>query len=142
MARGLSDLQKWMLVRAIHNQDEQHRQPLDLFRNEVRAGYYGFPVRNRTHAIYEGFPQRRAGTYVGEPMDPRHDLRNCFAKSEIPNYAKASLAINRAIDRLARRGLVEGGFVHGFRLTDEGRQIARLLAALAVDTTAEVTDKV
>lgn len=156
MARGLSDLQRWMLVRALENSESDICKmktvkgvpgytadfsyiPEHLTRSEIRAGYYEFTpvskvyVREETQFFdgrkwYDG-SRLTSEWQIGDSKD-REWLRRAgqFVKSNYPNYAAVNLAITRAHRRLRERGLATDQA--GFYLTDKGREQARVLAAL------------
>ncbi|HEX6502144.1 MAG TPA: hypothetical protein VF011_02780 [Terriglobales bacterium] len=144
MARGLSDLQKWMLIRALENAESElcktewvegdgitagfSCHPVHLDRNEVRADYYHFPVYVPEWCINKGKTREYLRTFG------RH-----FVKRDIPNYAVVNLAISRAHDRLRRRGLVTNQV--GFWLTEKGREVARLLATPCVNVSRGAANK-
>lgn len=130
MARGLSDLQKWMLIRALENHDSGHQEAGHLYRNEVRADYYKFPV-------WDHWAGRVVENHTRESL--RERFRQLFAKSQISNYAAVNLAITRAMIRLENRGLVQCWCptyghqgIGWITLTEKGIEQARLLAALAL----------
>jgi len=128
VARALSDLQKWMLVRALENSESDlcksitvhaipgycsggTHEPAHLRRSEIRAGYYKFAVE--CPAGWRGKEREWLRAY------------GRFVKSDHPNYAAVNLAITRAHVRLIKRGLATNQV--GFYLTNKGREQARLL---------------
>jgi hypothetical protein len=143
MARGLSDLQKWMLVRALENAESDvckpeyisgmgilkggFTNPVHLGRNEIRADYYHFPVNTPWYCDKEWKPSRK---------NLHDDEHGTFTKSTIPNYAAVNLAITRAHRRLVKRGLMTNQV--GMWLTDKGREQATLLASLVAKKSAGV----
>lgn len=152
MARGLSDLQKWMLVRALENSESDlcrkktiegirgycanySYDPVHLERAEIRADFYKFPVC--VDWVWNGhYYEPACLTPEKRRQRIRENGSGLCIKKEIPNYAAVNLAITRAHDRLRKRGLVTDQM--GFWLTDKGREVARLLAApAAVSTTGQ-----
>jgi hypothetical protein len=123
MAKGLSDLQKWMLTRALENSASDlckaeyvsgggfmksfDYHPVHIERNEIRADYYQFPVNVPWYRREQGVDRKWI----------RESRRAAFIKSAIPNYAAVNLAISRAHQRLIRRGLMTDQV--GMWLTDK-----------------------
>ena len=130
MGRGLSDLQRHILVSALANvqagKGSKHYPDgtiggADLLNAEVLAVVYGFPLK-RKHSWHLKNGLREYGDQK-------------FSKSELgaKRYAAAHAALSRAITRLEQRGLV-GVFsgVHsgwtGVRLTEAGVALAAELS--------------
>ena len=81
MARGLSDLQKWMLIKALEGR-RSGRKYSDLEPSDIKIGYYGLkPARNHP---YLKFRKTRGWR----------------------KYESATAAIRRATVRLRKRGLI------------------------------------
>jgi hypothetical protein len=119
MSRGLSDLQKWMLVRALDNIESGlcGEQRAHLYLAEVKADYYKLPTDIPAWRTSERQRREHLREFAGGHF---------FVKSEIPNYGAIALAITRAARRLERRGLVE--YRWRINLTEKGIEQARLLA--------------
>jgi hypothetical protein len=122
MGRGMSDLQKTILRRALSNKIRENRNDekgADVYGAEIAADHFGWTL---------------------PPYFYREDLQRCvgrrvFSKQEIgeQRYSSVRAAICRAILRLEERGL---GYKRrgacsqwtGFTLTEEGVQAAEKLS--------------
>jgi hypothetical protein len=149
MGRGLSELQKTILRRALSNLDRDGRDlGADIFGCEVAADYWGWPLPG----------SRQPGSeWVGsEPVSPeefygRRPYRDCFTDEEKtrpnrwnhrtcwrPNGVtkeeanRVHAAISRAFLRLQERGLAEAKTGRtrwsGLILTPQGIETARQLS--------------
>lgn len=145
MARGLSDLQKAILVLAYHRHQERLEQiatakegshehlvltrgvgSIDLFNAEVLHEHFGLPVCSHWWR-----PER------GER--PRWGNNFCMRVIGEKRYRCAQASTSRAVKRLQERGLVERvhGWCAGMRLTDDGVTTAE---DLSVNTSPERAD--
>ena len=116
MGRGLSELQKTILLMAYGHRGDGHG--VELRYPEVLRECWGWePVRR--------------GWGEGRRSSP---VRRHFSKAEIGEreYRSAQASLSRAVRRLEERGLVERGrlFGHGvLDLTERGVQVAEGLAS-------------
>jgi hypothetical protein len=132
MGRGLSELQKAILRRALANQKAEGRSLdesrfADVLRAEVLADYWGWPMPprgdgDRYRTNMEGLQERHIG---GRLYSPRQIGEK--------RYGSAQTALTRAMNRLADRGLmtlVQGRFSHwsGANLTENGVRVATTLS--------------
>lgn len=120
----LSRLQRWILYAAFENRSDA--QEVDLYRHEILAGYFDFPMR----------------WYDSEPLHSNPGSHR-FDREQIgrERYDAAQASISRAVRRLEARGLVERyvGAVSrwaGLRLTDAGFEAAPCLDQQTVRTMA------
>jgi hypothetical protein len=122
MGRGLSDLQKVILRRALSNRERESRgfdceSGADVFVNEIAADFFGWDLPSH----YYNYPEwERWGTHYYSHRFPEEERNRVHA------------ATSRALKRLQSRGL--GTIIHGnrrwcgFDLTPEGVEAARLLS--------------
>ena len=140
MGRGLSELQRTILVMAFHHRqhfddDEnerlqteymgtsRHAPPDDLHTHEVMTAHFGcIPSDKRCEKqCRSGRLMRRfGGQYIS------------ITKTGATRYRAASVSVNRAFARLEQRGLGERHWHSVFTLTDAGITAAR---SLTVSTT-------
>jgi hypothetical protein len=107
MARGLSELQQWMLRTALENRRRCGSLPLrvneeyaDLFATEVKEKYFGLTRHPDYHSPWPWRSLRAIGNF----------------KTGNPAYNRASVITSRAMGRLKQRGLA----IEGIRaLSDE-----------------------
>lgn len=102
----LSRLQRVILALALKNPRKGRVSPFPMDRVDVtpaavKVAYYGFPLSPKGRKIF-------------------------FNKSEVgrDRYNNAAVAIARAFDHLARKGLVERVTGWGLQLTEKGREVA------------------
>ena len=111
MGRGLSELQRTMLLLAKRNQEDSDSKTVwsekshgRVYLSEVAEVYYGWQPTKRDKW---GIPK--------------------FSKTEIPNYMAGKVALFKAAHRLERRGLIKIGGHYGqcnyFHATDEGKSL-------------------
>jgi hypothetical protein len=138
MGRGLSELQKTILRRALSNRNAEGRQAgawgADVYRAEILADYWGWKM----HAYPPFYQQERSGWQRRAHASQRFSRRRIGAA----RYDAAQAAVTRAFQRLADRGLVElrcGAFAQwsGASLTEIGVNFARNLSAKCSATYAE-----
>jgi hypothetical protein len=136
MGRGLSELQKTILLRALSNREREfgleHPTPADIYATEIAADYFGWKYMKDMYEIehtLEGYPCRcRWGLR-------RHNRRPRGMSTTEAHRVQAS--IWRALRRLEERGLGEvmQFMFHrgtGLKLSDEGIAVAKRLR-LSVD---------
>ena len=114
MGRGLSSLQRFILVRALNNELERLSQ--SAMHRQTLVEYYGFPEKIDP---YYGTPVPPLGT-----NDPRFDCFGQYFNVQAigkRRYRAAQAAVSRALRRLEARGLVEG-WPH--KLTEAGVAVA------------------
>jgi hypothetical protein len=136
MGRGLSELQKTVLQRALSNREQDradrfretlnpHTRYCDIYKFEIAADYFGWP--------HWQLGEEGRGPY---DMDQHGQMRSRHEKPRCNHYrpretSKAQaltvqVAISRALTRLEQRGLGEH-WRGGFRLNTEGESLARKL---------------
>jgi hypothetical protein len=128
MGRGLSDLQRFILRRALATRDGPRRPPapywgdIEVCAVHVLDGYYRWP---RTTWYSD---ERRQITILS--------ARRKYERAAIGprRYNAAMVALSKAFTRLMTRGLLvhrDGNGHHpaGYVLTDEGERVARSLSA-------------
>lgn len=124
MGRGLSDLQRSILVLALRNRTERlERAPrdanyargvwsIDLYDAEVLHHLYGWPLSNRGL----GWRPRKE--------EQRPTFGQSFSMAEVGErrYRSAMSSLSRAVKRLEARGLVERrcAYLTGLDLTETG----------------------
>lgn len=126
MGRGLSDLQKRMLVMALENHQPERTSSADLLHKEVLAEVYRLPVYKWSSE--QNTPDRE---YIRKNLASQIFLTDGLHPEFKRRYNAACAAISRAAARLQERGLVEctSGYARwaGINLTTEGAQLARQL---------------
>lgn len=115
MGRGLSDLQKSILVMAYGNHEPTRGSfGCDLYTKDVLTGYYGWvPVKG----------------YLDSPGSQSFDIQAIGEQK----YRSTRAAVSRAFRRLERRGLVTRVMAvrsvwAGINLTEEGAEVAQSLS--------------
>jgi hypothetical protein len=139
MSRGLSDLQRWILVRALNN----HRRggaedPPDIFVAEILAGHYSgsrFDPQAVRESIYQiqGFRFRRHGRRNAHHLW----LQYVFTDENWLRWLdpNASSTVAHAMNSLRRRGLMRKSYPEAYELTPAGIDEAELLAVALVKNT-------
>ncbi len=132
MGRGLSDLQKWMLRRALDNREREggHDEAWfpDLVFAEVKEGFYH--LQRRPVYVWPGKPEYEAAT----PERRLHKLKlgrlEDYTRQRIFEKPRPLLnrIIPRAVTRLEQRGYARR-VTWGLQLTDAGIVLARSLTA-------------
>jgi hypothetical protein len=124
MGKGLSNLQKFILVKSVENESQKNRdvdgfkrlygiiiEGNDIYAPEVMYYYYNFPLRRN----------------IPGPGTLRHSWQH-FSMNEIgtSKYKSAQASVSKAFSRLEERGfLVRWYYEKKFmaaRLTDKGRE--------------------
>lgn len=99
MGRGLSELQKTILLRALSNRKAPDRDEYtcDVYQREIMADHFGW--RQSLHGWLPKSPRERDWIFG----------RYYFSKQKIGprRYASVQASVSRAITRLEERGLVE-----------------------------------
>lgn len=129
MGRGLSDLQKTILRRALTNRRAEGRQGArggaDVVRAEILADYWGWEMKHAPGWFYQhrdGWQWRALG---GQHFSAR--------KVGSETYNSAQAALTRAFLRLERRGLVtlvSAAYSNwsGVNLSEPGIEVAKGLS--------------
>lgn len=117
MGRGLSPLQKYILVAALDKATRSHRDVHVLRSKDVMVGYYGFAPRDPEYSYSK---------------QSSHDF--CLSEIGERRYRSAAVAIRKAFSRLERRGLARFTKYHwykfdGLELTPQGEEIATMLSS-------------
>jgi hypothetical protein len=98
MARGLSKLQKFILR-------DGYKMPGGMTNRRILIAYYGFqPAEKHQQSCKIFFDVRKIGK---------------------ARYNAASVAVVKAFNRLAARGLAERVYNHGIYLTSDGKRLAK-----------------
>lgn len=127
MGRGLSPLQKHVLIMAQANRQQPDRFEFDLFAYEVLWELYNFKAHTHVKALRDQDGNRHIGGWK-------------FSKNAIGHqrYNAAHAAVSKAFYRLQERGFVVCyvGYVgwSGLKLTDEGVRQAEALTAMPLPT--------
>ena len=109
MARGLSELQKSILIIALENCGGFYK--FGHVRNcEVLERFYGFPAHEPKPSHVSGSPQIFNRQEIG-----------------INRYRSACVSTVKSFDRLSARALAEREKNHGIILTEEGFKIAKII---------------
>lgn len=123
MGRGLSKLQKYIIIAAATKEPDEYHPDGRLYNAEIFAGFYGWQS-----GYYDGegnfVPHKSPG--VGHPNFHPGKL------IDRKKYNTAQVVVRKACDRLEERGLVVGVVGRawaGIRITDKGREVASLLVA-------------
>lgn len=147
MGRGLSPLQKTVLLLALKNYEEEGRwrphalgePPADVLQSEILEWWFQWEPDLRWMGPYgrdPGFwwrPRIRQCPGDGETVGRRNWTGQKFSKAQRGSaYNSARASLSRALTRLERRGLmtwVSGAWSlwAGADLTDEGVKLARAL---------------
>jgi hypothetical protein len=140
MGRGLSDLQKKILTRALSNLKQDQKDGLDkkvqvplretrycdIYNFEIAADYFGWQRWRYAPDFLDAYDLTRKG------IRARHDefRRNAYYPPGTPRASRVRVhgTIYRALSRLEQRKLGERR-AGGFRLSVEGMKIARSLWA-------------
>jgi hypothetical protein len=109
MARGLSQLQKSILITAYRNRDGSYEFG-HVKNHEVLKGFYGFPAHTPKPGHVSGSPQMFNRQQIG-----------------ISRYRAACVSTVKSFDRLSERGLAEREKNHGIILTEEGFKVAKII---------------
>jgi hypothetical protein len=110
MSRGLSELQKAILIIALGNSDGFYK--FGHVRNyEVLERFYGFPAHAPKPSHESGSPQIFNRQEIG-----------------ISRYRSASVSVVKAFNRLVNRGLAIRKQNHGIILSAEGMKKAKVLS--------------
>jgi hypothetical protein len=146
MARGLSDLQKYILETAANTPtDGGYRSSGWLYNFEICEGYYGWKAGQRIDGNQFDLKKcdhvwtSTGGKYPNWICDkcrltiqPANRQYMVAAKNFDPTvvgekkYNAVQVAIHKAVDRLEKRGLAEriGGYSwRGVAITDKGREV-------------------
>jgi hypothetical protein len=133
MGRGLSPLQRWMLVEAAKQRPVKEAEPLPIA-DDVMKAHFPEIAKRMSSAKHNG-----VDLYYWEVMDRYFDVRTRHRKLQFgldgwrtfvkPAYKRAAATLSRSVGRLESRGFVEvlhGRYSRwaGIRLTDLGKQIA------------------
>jgi hypothetical protein len=135
MGRGLSELQKKILRRALSNVEQDradgfridsHTRYRDIYKFEIAADYFGWPHSRLGEEGRHPYVMDQHGRMRSRHENPRcnHYRPHGISKAQA---LTVQVAIARALTRLEQRGLGEhrGG---GFRLNSEGESLARKLS--------------
>ena len=106
MARGLSNLQKTILISAYR------RCPAELFRRDILIHYYGFkPTRDLSKL---------------DSYNARNGVQIFDVKAEgTKRYRSRNVAVTRSFKRLVNRGLVDYSNRRGVVLTSKGVEVVK-----------------
>jgi hypothetical protein len=118
MGRGLSDLQRWIVIEAAKRKVLSHA--------DILMGYFGWKAERRVNRYGdEGFPIKNRWDHKGDLVHPgaRYFSRAKIGEKE---YANTRGTLTRSCNRLAERGLVKllCGYYSpwaGVKITDKGR---------------------
>lgn len=131
MARGLSDLQKSILIQAY--------KKLEQIGAYVDGKYYGMLFTAEVLAEYYGFEMQILYWQDGEPVLKDIDIGSQnFSKEQIGSkrYNSANAAVSKAFQRLEARGLITRYYsITGhvlLKLTKRGIEMAKRLLANTV----------
>lgn len=127
VSRGLSELQKFILARALANCEVEGRVSsppgynADLYEHEVLAEFFGLPVANQAVWRWPTYQTRLASLGKGQGVIDRRAVGAA-------RYNSARASLSRAVARLKARGLVTTRpFMYarvGVDLTAAGREQA------------------
>ncbi|MDD1678198.1 MAG: hypothetical protein LUO93_03315 [Methanomicrobiales archaeon] len=120
MGRGLSLLQKWILVHALENRQNEPSREIssgaDLYTKEILAGFFGFPIKKECK---------------NESTNPQETFADQLFFMHVVGKKKdrsAIATISRSVSRLQEKGLIHliQGTARGsgVTLTEKGMQIA------------------
>ena len=123
MGRGLSELQKYILMAAATVEtDGEYRIKGRLYNADIFSGYYGW---QSGHYDYKG-------NFYPRPIRPSSPNFHPGKLIDRKKYNTAQVVVRKACDRLETRGLVVGIVGRawaGIEITDEGRKVAADLLA-------------
>ena len=139
MGRGLSELQKYILITAAAKKTGDSRGAVDgrLYNADIFQGFYGW----------------QPGWYTGRDFRPR-DMPGVGSRNFQPSiigqkkYDTTHVVVRKACARLERRDLVVclmGAHSHwsGIEITNKGREVAAsLLAKLPAERASNLANKV
>lgn len=133
MGRGLSDLQRFVLTRALENAQAEgravdERRGADLYTREALHGFYGWPL------VPHAAGRLRDNPTIGVSLVGLGMLVFKIAPADRARFRANTVAVSKACARLEERGLVARLFgLHarwaGVSLTEAGRAQASALAA-------------
>ena len=109
MGKGLSELQKFILIMAYRNQDRGY-ESVYVKNRDVLIEVYKFPFHSPSANTSSGTPQIFKRQEIG-----------------ISRYRSASVSVVKAFNRLVNRGLAIRKYNHGIILTDKGTKVAKTL---------------
>ena len=123
MGRGLSELQKYILITAVTKEpsDEYHARGR-LYNADIFSGFYEWQ---------SGYYDCN-GTFVPRPIQVASKNFHPGKLIDQKKYNTVQSVVRKACDRLAKRGLVVGLVGRawaGIEITDKGREVAASLIA-------------
>jgi len=107
MGKGLSELQKFILIMAYRNRHRSFESG-DVKNREVLIEVYKFPFHSPSANTSSGTPQ----------IFKRQEIGIC-------RYRSASVSVVKAFNRLVNRGLAIRKQNHGIILTEEGTKVRK-----------------
>jgi len=120
MGRGLSLLQKWILVHALENRQKELSRELsagvDLYYKEILAGFFKFPIK------------KKCGYGSTDPREPHANQLFSMHEIDKKKYRSAMATLSRSVSRLQEKGLIQlmqgTTRLSGVALTEKGMLLA------------------